>query len=77
MIIISTKNIGLPELTEEELIIDFACFLYERKRLSMGRARTLSGLDQIAFQKELAKRDIHIHFTEKDFEVDLENLGLK
>ena len=64
-------------MTEREFMIDFACFLYERQRLSMGRARNLSGLDQISFQKELAKRNIYLHYTEEDFETDLKNLGLK
>ena len=43
----------------------------------MGQARHLAGLDQISFQKELAKRDILIHYTEEDLNQDLRNLGIE
>ncbi len=43
----------------------------------MGQARHLTGLDQISFQKELAKRDIYIHYTAEDLEKDLQNLGIE
>lgn len=76
MIIITNDTLADAKMTEREFMIDFACFLYERKRLSMGRARNLSGLDQISFQKELAKRDIDIHFTKEDLREDLRNLGI-
>ncbi|MEZ4776790.1 MAG: UPF0175 family protein [Bacteroidia bacterium] len=63
-------------ISAEELLIDLACFMYEKKRMSMGQARNLSGLDQISFQKELAKRDIYIHYSEEDLRKDLKNLGI-
>ena len=50
--------------------------MYDKKRMSMGQARHLAGLNQISFQKELAKRDIYIHYTEADLKKDLENLGI-
>ncbi|MCB9352794.1 MAG: hypothetical protein H6573_35720 [Lewinellaceae bacterium] len=34
----------------------------------------MAGLDQLAFQKERAKRDVYIHFSMKDLEDDLETL---
>jgi len=64
------------KLTEEQIRIDFACYLYEKKTISTGKARKLAGLDQISFQKELAKRDIFIHYTEEDLNTELKNLGI-
>jgi predicted HTH domain antitoxin len=64
------------KLTEEQIRIDFACYLYEKKTISTGKARKLAGLDQISFQKELATRNIFIHYSEEDLNKELKNLGI-
>ena len=75
-LIITDDTLAKAQMTADELLIDLACYLYDKKRVSMGQARHLAGLDQISFQKELAKRDIYIHYTEEDLKKDLENLGI-
>ncbi len=75
-LIITDDTLLKAHTSAEELLIDLACYMYEKKRMSMGQARHLAGLDQISFQKELAKRDIYIHYTEADLKKDLENLGI-
>ena len=75
-LVIPDHILAKAQLSGEDLLVDLACYMYEKKRLSMGQARGLSGLDHISFQKELAKRDIFIHFTEADLEIDLKNLGI-
>jgi len=62
------------EITAEELLIEIAVHLYDTERLSMGQARNLAQLDQISFQRELAKRDIYIKYDIEDLETDLKNL---
>lgn len=62
------------EITAEELLIEIAVHLYDTERLSMGQARNLAQLDQISFQKELAKRDVYIKYDVDDLDTDLENL---
>ena len=57
-----------------DLRTEIAVYLYEKKRLSMGKVRKFAGLDLIAFQKELAKRDVYIHYDVSDLEKDIENL---
>ena len=63
-------------LSPGELRTDLAAYLYERRRLTMGQARRLAGLDLITFQHELAGRNIVIQLEVEDFEKDLENLKL-
>ncbi len=75
-LIISDEILSKAQLSENELLIDLACYLYEKKKLSMGRARGLANLNQMEFQMELAKRDINIHYTEEDLQKDLKNLGI-
>ena len=59
-----------------ELLIEVAVYLYDKERLSMGQAKRLAGLNQIAFQKELAKRNVYIKLDVEDLERDLKNLEL-
>jgi predicted HTH domain antitoxin len=73
-LIITDETLAKANTSAEGLLIDLACYLYDKKRMSMGQARHLAGLDQISFQKELAKRDIYIHYTEDDLKKDLDNL---
>ena len=61
-------------LSEVDLRTEIAVYLYEKRRLSMGKARKFAGLDLIAFQKEFAKRDVYIHYNVSDLEKDIENL---
>lgn len=74
-------NITIPDeaveqahLTPNELLIEFATYLYDRKILSIGQAKKIAGLDLISFQMELAKRNIFIHYNIDDLQKDLDNL---
>ncbi len=58
----------------DELLIELAVFLYDKGQFSMGKAKRLARLDQISFQKELAKRNVYIKYDMEDLEKDLKNL---
>jgi len=75
-LIINDEILRKVQISEKDLLIDLACYLYDKKRLSLGQARQLADLDQITFQRELVKRDIDIHYTEKDLNDDLKNLNI-
>lgn len=64
------------QITPDELLIDFAAYLYNKQILSIGQAKKIAQLDLISFQKELAKRNIYLHFDVEDLEKDLKNLNL-
>ena len=74
-LIITDETLVKAKITANELLIDLACYLYEKKRLSTGQARHLANLDQISFQLELAKRNIDIHYSAEDLHKELKNLG--
>jgi predicted HTH domain antitoxin len=61
-------------LTPQELLMDFAVFLYQTQRLSIGRASKIANLDAISFQKEMAIRNVCVHYDENDYEKDIETL---
>lgn len=76
-LIISDKVLEKIDVTANKLLIDFACYLYERKQMSFGKCRELSGLNHLDFQKELGKREIYMHYDEDDLNTDLRNLGIE
>ncbi len=78
---IATSDLVVPKeflvsakMSEREMLIDLAAHLYATKKLTMGQAKRMAGLDQISFQKELAKRDIYLHITFEDVMQDVETL---
>ena len=75
--VLSKEILDKAHFTAEELAVEIATHLYATKRLTMGQARRLASLDLISFQRELAKRDISIHYDVKDLHLDMRNLGLE
>jgi predicted HTH domain antitoxin len=76
-LIITKDFLQSAKMTAQELAIEIAVYLYEKKRLTLGQAKRLAELDQISFQKELARRDVYIHLETEDILQDIENLGIK
>ncbi len=76
-LIVSKEFLNSANISAKDLAIEIAVYLYEKERLTFGQAKRLADLDQISFQKELAKRNIFIHINEEDVLQDIENLGIK
>ncbi len=60
-----------PGYGKEELMIDIAVSLYQRKQTSLAKAARLAGLNRLQFQRTLADRGIAIYY---DLDIDLETL---
>lgn len=73
---IPTQIMEQIHMTPEQIRLELAVYLYDKKRLTLGQAKRLAGLGQIAFQQELAKRDVYIHYDMIDFQKDIANLGI-
>jgi len=58
-------------ISEEEFRLELAIFLFEKKIFTLGKASELAGLPQLIFQRELAKREIPVHYGYDDFREDL------
>ncbi len=63
-------------ISERQLLLELAVYLYSKKILTIGQARKLAKLDLIAFQQQLAHREININYTIQDLEKELKNLSL-
>ena len=75
-IVISDALLSTIDTTGQDLLVDLACYLYEKGKMSFGKCRELSGLNHLEFQRELGKREIFIHYDEDDLRTDLDSLGL-
>lgn len=64
----------LDELTEDQARLAFAVGLFAQQRLTLAQGASLAGLDRLAFQKELAAREIPIHYGSREFAEDLADL---
>lgn len=72
---ISEDIIRKTGLTEQELLLKIAIELFREEKVTLAEASEIVGLHQLQFQKELAKRQIPIHYGVKEFEEDLETLS--
>lgn len=61
-------------LSEHELLLEIVIMLFKQKKISLAKASSLLGMPRLRFQRELASRQIPIHYDVEDFETDLRNL---
>lgn len=61
-------------LTPNEVFLELAISLYEKKKLTLGQASQLCNLSQFQFQHTLASRGINIHYEVEDFNKDIKTL---
>lgn len=73
-IIISDEILQATHMTETEFLQEIAILLYEKRKLSLGKASKLARMGRIQFQLLLASRQIPINYGIEDFEADLQTL---
>ena len=64
MIILEDAYIAAAGYTGQELKMEIAVMLFEKKRLSLRKASSLAAMHWLDFMKELDRRKIAIHFDE-------------
>lgn len=71
---VSEEITTATRMTEDELAREFAVFLYQQGKLSLGRAKDIAGMGRIAFQQLLASRGIPIRYSKADLRADVATL---
>jgi predicted HTH domain antitoxin len=71
LIEIPDEILRTPGYGKDELMVDLAVLLYQRKQFSLGKAAQLANQNRFEFQKTLAARGIAIHY---DLDIDLDTL---
>ena len=74
-------NLEIPDailrathLSLSELRVEIAVMLFEKEKLTLGRAAELADMGQLEFQRMLASREIPIHYDVEELEEDLRTL---
>jgi len=60
-----------PDEIADELRLELALALYQRKVLSLGKARLLAGMTRWEFEEQLGKRQVYRHYSQVDLEEDI------
>ena len=73
---IPDQVINQSGLSAGEILLKVAILLFQEEKLTLGQASRLAGLHQFEFQKELAAREIPVHYGEEDYQNDLRTIAL-
>jgi len=73
---IPDQIINQSGLSAGEILLKVAIVLFQEEKLTLGQASRLAGLHQFEFQKELAAREIPVHYGEEDYQNDLRTIAL-
>jgi predicted HTH domain antitoxin len=73
-VVISDDILQAAGMSEVELKLEIAIMLFQKERISIGKASRLAGMNQIQFQQLLARRGICIHYDVAEFQEDLKSL---
>lgn len=61
-------------MSEAELLQEIVLMLFEQKKISIGKASDLLGMNLIQFQHLIASREICIHYDSDDLKADVATL---
>lgn len=76
-LLISDDVLSASGLKEEELFLEVILLLFQRDRLSLGKAAALLDMPQVRFQRLIAERGICIHYDVAEFREDVAHLTAK
>lgn len=71
---IPREVVHVARMTPEELRRELAVYLFQRGKLSFGKAREMAEMTVWAFQQLLGSRGIPVHYDVEDYEQDLTTL---
>jgi len=72
MLVLDDEFVKAINMTEEEIKLEFAIWLYERDKISLRKAAKMAGLPWVAFSKVLCERNIPtVKMTDEDFETEV------
>lgn len=73
-LLIPDELVKASGLSETELLQELVLLLFQRQKLTLGKASRLLGMTQLEFQALLASHDLYIHYDVEDLHEDVRNL---
>ncbi|MFM6045154.1 MAG: UPF0175 family protein [Dolichospermum sp.] len=71
---ISDEILHSTGMTSKELLIEIAVMLFEKEKVSLGKASKIAEMNYVEFQELLAKRNISLHYDVAEFQEDMKTL---
>lgn len=76
-LVISDEIIQASGLSETDLLLEIVLLLFQKDKLSLGKASEILGMTQIRFQRLLDEREICVHYDVAEFQEDVQSLSQK
>jgi predicted HTH domain antitoxin len=76
-LVISDEIVRASGFSEDELLVELVLLLFQRDKISLGKAAELLKMPQIRFQRLIANRGICFHYDVAEFQEDIRNLRQK
>jgi predicted HTH domain antitoxin len=73
-LLVSDDIVRASGLSEQELLLEIVIMLFQKNKISLGKASELLQIHRLQLQKLLADRGIGLHYDVEDFQEDLEIL---
>ncbi|WP_404785886.1 UPF0175 family protein [Altericista sp. CCNU0014] len=73
-LVISDELVQASGLSEVELLQELVLLLYQREKISLGKASRILGISQLDFQSLLTNHNLYIHYDVNDLHEDVQNL---
>ena len=73
-LVISDDVLTASGLEAEELFLEVILLLFQKDRLSLGKAAELLEMTQVRFQRLMAEGGLCVHYDVAEFQEDIENL---
>lgn len=61
--------------SEKDILLDVLTLMYQRRLLTLAKCARLAKLTRIEFQQALAERQLPLHYSIEDLDMDLKHLG--
>ncbi len=73
-LVIPDELVQASGLSEAELLQELVLLMFQREKITLGKASRVLGLTQLNFQKLLASRNLYVHYDVEDLHEDVKNL---
>ncbi len=73
-LIISDEILQASGMSEAEFVQKIMLMLFQQKKISIGKASHLLGMNLLQFQNLITSRDISLHYDVEDFRADVATL---
>ena len=74
-VVISDEVLQSVRMSEAELLQELAVMWFQQERFTLGQASRFAGMNQLAFQRLLASREIPLHYDLEELRQDVESLA--